>query len=112
MTLEFILKSFTIPNIATACELIQGTFEGYTVSKARFPTKIQKFTVLSSPHGHKKSREQFEIRTHKMKLSVKGFRQDQLNQILYRMKNLELLGVQMQVKVIDSSPTYVASSRV
>ena len=29
------------------------------------PTKIQKITVLRSPHVDKKSREQFEIRTHK-----------------------------------------------
>src|SRR5260370_39143843 len=29
------------------------------------PTKIEKFTGLRSPHDDKKSREQFEIRTHK-----------------------------------------------
>ncbi len=29
------------------------------------PTKISKFTILRSPHIDKKSREQFEIRTHK-----------------------------------------------
>ena len=29
------------------------------------PTRIEKFTVLRSPHIDKKSREQFEIRTHK-----------------------------------------------
>jgi small subunit ribosomal protein S10 len=29
------------------------------------PTKINKFTVLRSPHVNKKSREQFEMRTHK-----------------------------------------------
>ena len=29
------------------------------------PTKINKYCVLRSPHGDKKSREQFEIRTHK-----------------------------------------------
>lgn len=28
------------------------------------PTKIEKFTVLRSPHVNKKSREQFEIRTY------------------------------------------------
>ena len=28
------------------------------------PTRIEKFTVLRSPHIDKKSREQFEIRTH------------------------------------------------
>ncbi|MEZ6195990.1 MAG: 30S ribosomal protein S10 [Planctomycetota bacterium] len=29
------------------------------------PTKIERYTVLRSPHIDKKSREQFEIRTHK-----------------------------------------------
>ena len=29
------------------------------------PTRIEKFTVLRSPHIDKKSREQFDIRTHK-----------------------------------------------
>ncbi|HZH03041.1 MAG TPA: 30S ribosomal protein S10 [Myxococcaceae bacterium] len=34
------------------------------------PTKINKFTVLRSPHVDKKSREQFEIRTHKRLLEI------------------------------------------
>jgi small subunit ribosomal protein S10 len=34
------------------------------------PTKIEKFTVLRSPHIDKKSREQFEIRTHKRLLDL------------------------------------------
>lgn len=29
------------------------------------PTRIEKYTVLRSPHGDKKAREQFEMRTHK-----------------------------------------------
>src|SRR5882672_10878459 len=29
------------------------------------PTRIERLTVLSSPHVDKKAREQFEIRTHK-----------------------------------------------
>ncbi|MDP6708811.1 MAG: 30S ribosomal protein S10 [Alphaproteobacteria bacterium] len=34
------------------------------------PTKIEKFTVLRGPHIDKKSREQFEIRTHKRLLDI------------------------------------------
>lgn len=34
------------------------------------PTKINKFTVLRSPHVDKKSREQFEIRTHKRLIDI------------------------------------------
>ena len=34
------------------------------------PTQIKRFTVLRSPHIDKKSREQFEIRTHKRLLDI------------------------------------------
>lgn len=34
------------------------------------PTKIERYTVLRSPHADKKSREQFEIRTHKRLLDI------------------------------------------
>jgi small subunit ribosomal protein S10 len=34
------------------------------------PTKIERYTVLRSPHADKKSREQFEIRTHKRVMDI------------------------------------------
>ncbi|MDP8214468.1 MAG: 30S ribosomal protein S10 [Candidatus Euphemobacter frigidus] len=34
------------------------------------PTRKERFTVLRSPHVNKKSREQFEIRTHKRLLDI------------------------------------------
>ncbi|WP_343563292.1 30S ribosomal protein S10 [Kiloniella sp. b19] len=34
------------------------------------PTRIEKFTVLRGPHIDKKSREQFEMRTHKRLLDI------------------------------------------
>ncbi|MGN7611634.1 30S ribosomal protein S10 [Magnetococcales bacterium HHB-1] len=34
------------------------------------PTKINRYTVLRSPHVDKKSREQFEIRTHKRLVDI------------------------------------------
>jgi small subunit ribosomal protein S10 len=34
------------------------------------PTRIQKYTVLRSPHIDKKSREQFEIRIHKRLIDI------------------------------------------
>ena len=34
------------------------------------PTRIEKFTVNRSPHVDKKSREQFEMRTHKRLLDI------------------------------------------
>ena len=34
------------------------------------PTRIERYTVLSSPHIDKKSRQQFEIRTHKRLVDI------------------------------------------
>ncbi len=40
------------------------------VGPVPLPTRINRFTVLRSPHSDKKSREQFEIRTHKRLLDI------------------------------------------
>lgn len=34
------------------------------------PTRIERYTVLRSPHIDKKSREQFELRTHKRLIDI------------------------------------------
>jgi len=34
------------------------------------PTRIERYTVLRSPHIDKKSREQFEMRTHKRVIDI------------------------------------------
>lgn len=34
------------------------------------PSKIEKFTLLKSPHVNKKARDQFEIRTHKRIMDI------------------------------------------
>ena len=44
------------------------------------PTRIERFTVNRSPHVDKKSREQFEIRTHK-RLIEQGFAMGRTSQI-------------------------------
>ncbi len=44
---------------------------GATVSgPIPLPTSIRKYTVLRSPHVNKKSREQFETRTHKRLIGI------------------------------------------
>ena len=40
------------------------------VGRIPLPTEINKYCVLRSPHVDKKSREQFEIRTHKRLLEI------------------------------------------
>jgi len=41
-----------------------------TAGPVPLPTRINKYTVLRGPHVDKKSREQFEIRTHKRLLDI------------------------------------------
>ena len=59
------------------------------------PTKINKYTVLRSPHTDKKSREQFEIRTHKRLLDILEPTQQTLDALM----KLDLsAGVDVEIK--------------
>lgn len=60
------------------------------------PTRIQRFTVNRSPHIDKKSREQFEIRTHKRVLDIDEWTPETVNALM----GLELSsGVDVQIKL-------------
>ena len=41
-----------------------------TCGPVPLPTRIERYTVLRSPHVDKKSREQFEMRTHKRIIDI------------------------------------------
>ena len=60
------------------------------------PTDIEKYTVLRSPHIDKKSREQFEIRTHKRLLDIVEWSPQTVDALM----KLELpSGVEVEIKV-------------
>ena len=60
------------------------------------PTKISKFCVLRSPHIDKKSREQFEIRTHKRLIDILEPTQQTVDALM----RLELAaGVDVEIKL-------------
>jgi len=60
------------------------------------PTNIEKYTVLRSPHIDKKSREQFEIRTHKRVLDIL----DPTPETVDALMKLDLAsGVDVEVKI-------------
>ncbi|MBZ0158289.1 MAG: 30S ribosomal protein S10 [Alphaproteobacteria bacterium] len=60
------------------------------------PTKISKFTILRSPHVDKKSREQFEIRTHKRLIDIYDPTPDTVDALM----KLELAsGVDVEIKL-------------
>ena len=59
------------------------------------PTKINRCTVLRSPHVNKKAREQFEIRTHKRLLDILEPTQQTLDALM----KLDLsAGVDVEIK--------------
>ena len=74
-----------------------------TVSKAGakvagpipLPTRINKYTVLRSPHVNKKSREQFEMRTHKRLIDILN----PTSNVMDALMRLELpAGVDVEIK--------------
>ncbi len=60
------------------------------------PTRIEKFTVNRSPHVDKKSREQFEMRTHRRLLDIV----DPTPQTIDALMKLDLAsGVDIEIKL-------------
>ncbi len=67
-----------------------------TAGPIPLPTSIQKFTVLRGPHIDKKSREQFEIRTHRRLIDIL----DPTPQTVDALMKLELsAGVDVELKL-------------
>ena len=61
------------------------------------PTKIERITVLRSPHVDKKSREQFEIRTHKRIIDIT----EPTSKTIDELRTLNLpAGVDIRVKAL------------
>ncbi len=59
------------------------------------PTRINKYTVLRSPHVNKKAREQFEMRTHKRLIDIL----DPTQKVVEALMKLELpAGVDVEIR--------------
>ncbi len=59
------------------------------------PTRINKFTVLRSPHVNKKAREQFEMRTHNRLIDI----MEPTSNVMDALMKLELpAGVDVEIK--------------
>lgn len=60
------------------------------------PTKIERFTLLNSPHVDKDARDQYEIRTHKRLMDIVNPTEKTVNALM----KLDLAaGVDVQIKV-------------
>ena len=60
------------------------------------PTRIERYTVLRSPHVDKKSREQFEIRTHKRLMDIMDATPETMDSL---MKLNLAAGVDVEIKL-------------
>ena len=93
------LKAFDHAVLDTAAADIVRTAEktGAAVTgPIPLPTKTQRWTVLRSPHVDKKSREQFELKTHKRLIDIN----DSRPQTVDALTKLDLpAGVDVEIKV-------------
>ena len=46
------------------------------------PTKVERYTVLRSPHVNKKSREQYEMKTHKRLIDILDTNEDTVEALM------------------------------
>jgi small subunit ribosomal protein S10 len=92
------LRGFDIELIDQSSKSIVGavTKAGARVTgPIPLPTRINKVTVLRSPHVNKKSREQFEMRTHKRLIDI----HDPTPDVMDSLMKLELpAGVDVEIK--------------
>ena len=93
------LKAFDHKLIDTSAREIVETARrtGATVrGPVPLPTKIERFTVLVSPHADKDARDQYEIRTHKRLLDIV----DPTDKTVDALMKLDLsAGVDVQIKL-------------
>lgn len=98
-TIRIKLKSYwtdllqdTVDKIAEVAATTGATISG----PVPLPTRKRIYTVLRSPHVNKKSREQFEVRTHQRLIDIK----DLSTQTIDRLMELDLpAGVDVEVKL-------------
>ena len=92
------LRGFDVELIDQSAKAIVQTVQkaGAKVSgPIPLPTRINKVTVLRSPHVNKKAREQFEMRTHKRLIDII----DPSSEVMDSLMKLELpAGVDVEIK--------------
>ncbi len=92
------LRGFDVELIEQSARAIVDTVQkqGTKVSgPVPLPTRINKFTVLKSPFVNKKSREQFEMRTHKRLIDIL----EPTSAVMDALMELELpAGVDVEIK--------------
>ena len=99
LTLKIKLKSFAVPEIQEASNMVVDAVNetGARLSgPIPMPTRRKIYCVLRSPHVNSKSREHFEIRTHQRLFHVKDVTKEAVQSLM----NLSLpAGVDCDVRI-------------
>jgi small subunit ribosomal protein S10 len=104
----FNLKSFDLNCLNQVETFLLSVFFFFYLNQPkqkRKPTKLKKITVLRSPHIDKKSREHFQISSHKKTLILTLIDQKKIFLVLEIIKNLKLIGVELEL-LIEFSTFY------
>jgi len=93
------LKSFDHRLVDGSCSEIVETAKrtgARVLGPIPLPTKIERFTILISPHVNKDARDQYELRTHKRLLDIV----DPTDKTVDALMKLDLAaGVDVQIKL-------------
>ena len=98
--ISFNLKSFDLNSLVQIEAYLSSIFSFFQIhlsKEKRKPQKIQKFTVLRSPHIDKKSREQFQIISHKKTLVLHLSDKNLVFLIIEILKDLQFVGVELNL---------------
>lgn len=92
------LRGFDVEVVERSAKAIVETVNaagGKVSGPVPLPTRVNKYTVLRSPHVNKKSREQFEMRTHKRLIDIL----DTNSKVMDALMKLELAdGVELEIR--------------
>ncbi|EFN50543.1 hypothetical protein CHLNCDRAFT_29000 [Chlorella variabilis] len=98
----FNLKSFDLICLNHTETYLLSLFSFFNLDQPKQkikPNKLQKITVLRSPHIDKKSREQFQILSHKKTLVLSIFDQNLIFLLLEIIKSLKFIGVELELLI-------------
>ncbi len=94
---------FYINQLISLFDDVLYTLETPDSKEIFLPSKIKKLTVIRSPHIHKKSRDQFQMKTYKRSMRLSFTNLNTLNAFLEICKNLHVVGVQIHISVKHQS---------
>lgn len=95
------LKAFDsifLENAKNSICFLGSLFSSAKISEISFPSKLQKFTVIRSPHIDKASREQFQRKTEKKMISFSFQSFQQAIIFISFVKNFQCPGIEVEIQ--------------